>query len=167
MFHIIRFEDLARDERAVARALYGFLGVATDFMPEVARVANPGGLPKNQLLHRILADPRVVDFGKRYLPERLLDRAKAVRNDNLEKQRMTPEEREAALAVLRDDILRTGDLVGQDLRPGSASPRPRGRRPPRPESARRRARPRLIAGPGFGMSGRGNCRAEGVRPTER
>jgi hypothetical protein len=115
LFHIIRFEDLARDERAVARGLYGFLGVATDFTPEVARVANPGGLPKNRLLHRILADRRVVDFGKRYLPERLLDRAKAVRNDNLEKQRMTAEERTAALAALRDDILRTGDLVGQDL----------------------------------------------------
>ena len=115
LFHIIRFEDLARDERAVARGLYGFLGVATDFVPEVERVANPGGLPKNRLLHRILADKRVVNFGKRYLPERLLDKAKVVRNDNLEKKRMAPEERAVAMAALREDILRTGELVGQDL----------------------------------------------------
>ena len=40
-FHIIRFEDLVRDPLAVAGALYGFLGVATDFTPAVERVANP------------------------------------------------------------------------------------------------------------------------------
>jgi hypothetical protein len=113
--HIIRFEALARDPLAVAQELYGFLGVAADFAPGVEKVSNPGGLPKNRLLHRILADKRVMDFGKRYLPERWLDAAKKVRNDNLEKQRMSPEDRAAALAVLRDDILRTGDLARLDL----------------------------------------------------
>ena len=112
-FHIIRFEDLVRDPLAVAGALYGFLGVATDFTPAVERVANPGGLPKNRVLHSILANKRVMDFGKRFLPERLLEAAKGVRNGNLEKQRMAPEERAAAMAALRDDILRTGDLVGR------------------------------------------------------
>jgi Sulfotransferase domain len=113
--HIIRFETLVRDPLPVAQALYGFLGVAPDFAPEVEQVSNPGGLPKNRFLHRLLADKRVMDFGKRYLPERWLDRAKKVRNDNLEKQRMTPGERAAAMAMLEGDILRTGELVGLDL----------------------------------------------------
>jgi hypothetical protein len=134
-FHIIRFEDLVRDEGAVARGLYGFLGVATDFAPAVARVSNPGGLPKNRLLHRVLADKRMMDFGKRYLPERLLDAAKKVRDDNLEKQRMTAEERAAALAALRDDILRTGELVGQDLSAWLDPPAPAAAPPPPPAAA--------------------------------
>lgn len=113
--HVIRFEDLVRDPLAAAQGVCGFLGVATDFAPAVEKVSNPGGLPKNRLLHRVLADKRVMDFGKRYLPERWLDAAKKVRNDNLEKQRMTPEERAAAMALLRGDILRTGDLVHLDL----------------------------------------------------
>jgi hypothetical protein len=113
--HIIRFEDLVHDPLAVAQGVYGFLGVAPDFAPVVEKVSNPGGLPKNRLLHRVLADKRVMDFGKRYLPERLLDAAKKVRNDNLEKQRMTSEERAAAMALLRDDIVRTGELTRLDL----------------------------------------------------
>lgn len=113
--HVILFEDLARDPLAVAQELYGFLGVAPDFVPVVEKVSNPGGLPRNRLLHRLLADERVKDFGRRYLPERWLDAAKKVRNDNLEKQRMTPEERAAMMAIIRDDIRRTGDLVGLDL----------------------------------------------------
>ena len=112
-FHIIRFESLVRDPLAVAQALYGFLGVATDFAR--GRGVEPGRPAEEPLLHRVLADKRVMDLGKRYLPERWLDAAKRVRNDNLEKQHMSSEEREAAMAALRSDILRTGDLVGLDL----------------------------------------------------
>jgi hypothetical protein len=114
-FHILRFEDLVRDPVAVAQALYGVLGVATDFVPEVERVSNPGGLPKNKALHRLLSSKPVMDLGKRLVPERLLGAAKTLRNQNLEKQRMTPEERQAALAVFRDDILKTQEIIGQDL----------------------------------------------------
>jgi hypothetical protein len=114
-FHIVRFEDLVRDPVSVAQALYGFLGVATDFVPEVERVSNPGGLPRNKLLHRVLSSKPVMDFGKRIFPERMLGAAKSLRNQNLEKQRMTAAEREAALAVFRDDILRTQAIIGQDL----------------------------------------------------
>jgi hypothetical protein len=114
-FHILRFEDLVRDPVAVAQALYGVLGVATDFVPEVERVSNPGGLPKNKALQRLLSSKPVMDLGKRLVPERLLGAAKTLRNQNLEKQRMTPEERQAALAVFRDDILKTQEIIGQDL----------------------------------------------------
>ena len=114
-FHIIRFESLVRDPLAVAQALYGFLGVATDFAPEVEKVSNPGGLPRNRLLHRVLADKRVMDLGKRYLPERWLDAAKK----GAQRQ---PREAAHELRGARggdggaaDDILRTGDLVGLDL----------------------------------------------------
>ena len=112
---ILRFEDLVREPLAVARDVYGFLGVAPDFAPDVPKVSNPGGVPKNRMLHRVLGNKRMMDFGRRYLPEKLLDVAKGVRNDNLEKRRMTSEEREAALAVFRDDILETEALIGQDL----------------------------------------------------
>ena len=70
-------------------------------------MSNPGGLPKNQPAAPRPRRKRVMDFGKRYLPERMLDSGQGVRNDNLEKQRMAPEERAAAMAAFREDILRT------------------------------------------------------------
>ena len=112
---IVRFEDLVRDPLPVAQSLFGFLDVAADFSPDVEPVSNPGGLPRNKALHRFLADKRVMNFGKRYIPERLLDAAKTLRNKNLEKQKMTPGERQASLDVFREDILKTQDLIGQDL----------------------------------------------------
>jgi hypothetical protein len=112
---VLRFEDLVRNPVGAAQTLFEFLQVDPTFEPEVERVANPGGLPKVRLLHGMLANKRVMNFGKRYVPERLLELAKGVRNKNLEKRRMTEDERREALAVFRDDILRTQDLIGQDL----------------------------------------------------
>ena len=139
-------------------------------------------MPKNRLLHRILADKRVVNFGKRYLPERLLDKAKVVRNDNLEKKRMAPEERAVAMAALREDILRTGELVGQDLSAWLRQPESKetGRDGCGPGGARRNPCLIAAAGPGafrpidrkaeflYERGGGSDCRfAKGVRPTDR
>jgi hypothetical protein len=49
------------------------------------------------------------------LPEPLIVRGRAIRSENLEKRRMTPAERAAAVAIFREDILRTQDLIGRDL----------------------------------------------------
>lgn len=111
---IVMFEDIVRRPVQTVQELYGFLGVRTDFEPEI-EVANPGGLPKNRLLHNVLMHRRVKKLGRKLAPRGALNAAKEVRSRNLVKQRMTAEERAKARAIFHDDILKTQDLLGRDL----------------------------------------------------
>jgi hypothetical protein len=111
---IILFEDLVRAPVRTMQELYAFLGVDAAFAPDVSQAANPGGLPRVKLLHDLLANQRL-RTAARHLPQGMSDRLRGLRNRNLQKQPLPPDDREAAIAVFRDDILRTQDLIGRDL----------------------------------------------------
>jgi len=112
---IVLFDDLVKNPVGTAQALFRFLEVAPDFVPDVSRVSNPGGVPRVQTLHNLLANRTVRTVARNLFPQALLERARTVRSKNLKKQALTPEERARALALFRDDILRTQDLIGRDL----------------------------------------------------
>jgi len=112
---VILFEDLARDAPGTLAGLFGFLGVDPGFAPDVTKVANPGGLPRSRRLHRLLTDPRLRALGRNLLPAAALDRLRGLRGRNLQRQALEPAARAAAVAVFRDDILKTQDLIGRDL----------------------------------------------------
>ena len=113
---VILLEDLEKAPQATIRELYGFLGVDPDFVPaDLLKVANPGGEPRNKLLHGLLSDPRLRQFSRAVMPGGLVERLRALRSRNLEKQPLAPEDRRAAIGFFREDILRTQDLIGRDL----------------------------------------------------
>jgi hypothetical protein len=112
---VILFDDLVRDARATVAGLFRFLRVRDDFVPDLSQAANPGGLPKVKILHGILNNGHLRAAARSLLPETVIDRGRQVRSRNLQKQKMTPEDRARALTVFRDDILRTQDLIGRDL----------------------------------------------------
>ena len=112
-FRFVLFEEIAREPLATVQGIFGFLGVGDGFTPGLG-VSNPGGLPRVKLLHDLLSNATVRGIG-RALPEPLVARARSLRAGNLRKQGMTPEERAAAAAFFRDDVLRTQDLIGRDL----------------------------------------------------
>ena len=113
---VILLEDLEKAPQATIRALYGFLGVDPEFVPaDLLKVANPGGEPRNKLLHTMLSDPRLRQFSRAFFPNALAERLRGLRSRNLEKQPLKPEDRRAAIGFFRDDILRTQDLIGRDL----------------------------------------------------
>ena len=112
---MILLEDLEADPRATVRALFAFLGVDPDFVPDLSKIANPGGEPKNKLLHGLLSDPRLRVMSRGVLPRGVVDRLRELRSRNLAKQPLKPEDRRAAIGLFRDDILRTQDLIGRDL----------------------------------------------------
>lgn len=112
---IILFDDLARAPLATVQDLYGFLGVDAGFAPDVSKIANPGGMPRVKLLNDILNDRRLRRVGRKLLPQSLSEQVRALRSRNLHKQPLAPREREAAIAVFREDILRTQELIGRDL----------------------------------------------------
>jgi hypothetical protein len=112
---IVLFEDIVSDAVTTTQDLYAFLKVDPDYIPTFTGVVNPGGLPRRQLLHKILSNKRLRETARRLLSEGVIARGRAIRSANLEKRRMTPEERAAAVAVFQEDIRRTEDLIGRDL----------------------------------------------------
>lgn len=111
---ILRFDDLRDDTAGTVRSLYEFLGVRPDFVPDLS-VSNPGGVPRSRRLHHLLNNPRLREFARTHLPERLVKGGKDLRSRNLEKHVMTPEERDRGYAWFHDDLLRTQELTGLDL----------------------------------------------------
>ena len=112
---VILLEELETDPAATMRGIFGFLGVDPDFRPDLSKIANPGGEPRNRLLHGLLSDPRLRRVSRTLFPEPLVERLRGLRSRNLQKQPLAPEDRRAAIGFFRDDILRTQDLIGRDL----------------------------------------------------
>jgi hypothetical protein len=54
-------------------------------------------------------------FGRTYLPEGVVTAAKSLRGRNLVKQALSPEDRRAASGYFREDILRTQQMIDQDI----------------------------------------------------
>lgn len=112
---IILLEDLEAEPRRTVRELFAFLGVDPAFTPDLTKIANPGGAPRNRLLHAVLANRKLVALARETLPESMIAPFKALRSRNLEKRPLPASERKAAVDFFREDILRTGDLIGRDL----------------------------------------------------
>lgn len=112
---IVLLDDLKARPEAVMRDLFAFLGVDPAYRPDLSKISNPGGQPRIKLLHDLLAHPTLRALGRTLLPGSAVERLKEVRGRNLRKKPMSAADREAALAVFRDDILATGELIGRDL----------------------------------------------------
>lgn len=111
---VILLEDLEARPGETLAGLFGFLGVDPDFRPEM-KIANPGGAPRNRMLHALLSNKRLVATARGLLPESLIAPFKTLRSRNLEKRPLAAADRAAALDVFREDIERTGTLIGRDL----------------------------------------------------
>jgi hypothetical protein len=112
---LILFDEFSTDPAATVRRVFAFLGVDPGFAPDVSKVVNPGGLPRSRLLHLVLNNRTARRVGRHVVPMPVQNRLERLKNDNLQAQRLGPDERRKAAALFRDDILRTQDLVGRDL----------------------------------------------------
>lgn len=112
---IILLDDLESQPRRVLSGLYEFLGVDPSFTPDVAKVANPGGEPRNKALHQLLSNRRMIALSRKLLPEWAIAPLKNLRSRNLAKRPLASADRRKAVEFFREDILRSQDLLGQDL----------------------------------------------------
>ena len=112
---VILFDDLKSDAAAVTRDLYRFLGVDDTFVPDFS-IQNQGGMPKNRFVFSSLI--RAKRLVKRFArPPEFLARIWAnVKTRSMYRQEMDAVTRRNVLAVFHDDIMRTQDLIGRDLR---------------------------------------------------
>lgn len=111
---VILLEDLEKKPQETVQDLFGFLGVDTNFVPDLSKISNPGGEPKIKILHDILGRPEFRRFG-RILPESAIDKLRDLRSRNLQKTPLADADRRLAENYFRDDIERTQDLIGRDL----------------------------------------------------
>ena len=124
----VMFEDLSSNTVPIVQEVFKFLGVDPDFVPAIS-IANPGGIPKSQTIHSLLNNPRLKMFSQKYVPDRISNYVKGLRNANLKKHAMTEAEREGAYKHFHEDLLKTQELIGKDLsrwiRADAAAPAPR------------------------------------------
>lgn len=112
---VILLEDLESEPRRTVRSLFEFLGVDPGFVPDLDKVANPGGAPRNRALHGLLSNKRLIAVSRRFAPEALITPLKALRSRNLAKSPLPGADRRVAQGLFREDILRTQELIGRDL----------------------------------------------------
>ena len=124
--HVIIFEDLVADPRAVYRGLLEFLDIDQGFQPETFRAHNPAHAGRGKLLRRLSASriPQALVWGplsatvgetrtrtitNRFRHSRLLRR-------QIARPVLSPTVRASLEHQLQADVVKTSELVGRDLR---------------------------------------------------
>jgi hypothetical protein len=117
---VILFEEMVKDASGVVKDLFEFLEVDPGFTPDVSAVFNPGGVPKNKLLFKVLNN-RTVRRLKTYFPSFIVKSLSGLRKANLQAVKLTPEERAEAQVRFKDVIDSTQDIIARDLSAWRAS----------------------------------------------
>lgn len=114
---IYLYEDLATDSTAVTQDIARFLGIDDNFTPELTR-KNVSGIPKNRFLQNLLTRKNPIkSVLKPLLPEALRQNAiQSLTKRNLgAKPTLSPQMRQKAIAIYREDILKLQELIQRDL----------------------------------------------------
>lgn len=116
--HVFRFDDLKRSPRGMVRDVYRFLGIDAEHVPDFATPYNVGGMPANALLERLFTSGAAIRTTiEPWLPKGITRWARRLRASNMQKApRLPADARRHLMAHFRDDILRTMELTGIDLR---------------------------------------------------
>jgi hypothetical protein len=126
-FRFFLFEDLKADPDRFFMEIFQFLGVEETINVRLPVKYNPSGVPRNRIIHGFLSKPNFIKSQmKRILPEKIqYNLHVGFMNRNLAKPPLPAEVRRRILALYREDILKTQDLIHRDLS-SWLSPEPRG-----------------------------------------
>ncbi len=110
------YEDYRADARRVLRDIFSFLGVDPGVAVDLSRRYNEAVAPRLRVLHvlrqRLAARaPRALGW----IPERVRRALRTLYYVETPRVAMAPEDRQMVIDHYRDEILRTGDLLGRDL----------------------------------------------------
>lgn len=111
------YDDLVADPVRFLSDIYEFLNLDTSFMPNTSLRPNTSGLPKNQLLGRLLLRPNPLKATVKLLTPKQFryNLGQRINQRLLEKPSLSKETRQKLLCGYRDDISSLQDLVGLDL----------------------------------------------------
>ncbi len=115
------YDDYKRDNMAVIKDVFDFLGVDTRFVPDTSVQYNVSGIPKNKLLYRLIARPNFIKMMLKPIADFLLPKDKRFKIVEKVSSRLLykPQMKEETIAYLkslyREDILKLQDLLKRDL----------------------------------------------------
>jgi sulfotransferase family protein len=115
--HVSLFDDLRHDALGMVQEVYRFVGVESAFAPDFDTPHAIGGLPARRWLERVLTNRAVGAVVKPILPMGAANWVRRMRARNLKKAPPLPAElrRELTTRIFRDEIERTGRLIGRSL----------------------------------------------------
>jgi sulfotransferase family protein len=115
--HVFLFDDLQKNALSVVQDVYRFLGVDPSFVPDVETPHNTGGLSANRFLERVLTSKVVIQKIKPWVPSGAVNWARRLRTRTLRRPPppLPRELRRELTSHVREDILRTSDLIGRSL----------------------------------------------------
>jgi len=115
--HVSLFDDLKRDALDMVQDVYRFIGVDSNFAPDFDTPHAIGGLPASRVVERLLTNRAVAAVIKPLLPMNAANWIRRMRARNLKKAPALPPElrRELTTRIFRDEIERTGRLIGRTL----------------------------------------------------
>ena len=112
---IYLYDAYESDARAMVRDIFAFLGVDPSYPIDMARRLNETVVPRSAVVHRL----RRRILGNRSVIRRLPEAVKRVLRHLYFRPRedftLGPEDRRLVIAYYQDEIVRTGELIGQDL----------------------------------------------------
>ena len=121
---VIFLEDLKKDTKSIVRDVFQYIDVDTSFEPDLTKVHNQGGYPKNGKLYSLarygLLTPKMYfklnSLLKPVIPQIIVDFRKKLMQKSLKQApQLTAEIREEVINFYREDILKTQDLIKRDL----------------------------------------------------
>jgi Sulfotransferase domain len=120
---IYLYEDLVSNNDKLIREMFRFVGVDETFTPDTSQRHKVSGIPKNRMLHDLVMTKNPIRsiaaaILKPILSDRTRDQIRSqINQKNAEKPTLSPELRQEAIDIYRDDILHLQDLLDRDLSP--------------------------------------------------
>jgi hypothetical protein len=114
--HIALFGDFKRHPVESVQGMYRFIGVDPSFVPDFDTPHNVGGTPASPLLEKMFTSQAIRSALEPWVPRRAANWLRRLRTKTMRKAPPLPPALKAELSSrLRDDILRTSDLIGRNL----------------------------------------------------
>jgi hypothetical protein len=113
---VFLFDDLKRDALGVVQDVYRFVGVDPTFEPDFDTPHNVGGIPASKLVESALTSRALRSVVEPWIPQRAANWVRRLRTRNMREAPGLPSAlRSELIGYFREDIARTGDLIGRSL----------------------------------------------------
>ena len=113
---IFLFDDLKRNALGVVQEVYQFIGADPTFKPDLETPHNVGGIPASKLMEGALANRTLRAVVEPWIPKSAANWVRRLRTRNMRQAPALPAALRSELTgYFREDIARTGELIGRSL----------------------------------------------------
>jgi hypothetical protein len=113
--HVLLFDDLKRHPLQAVQAVYRFLEVDPEFVPDLDTPHNVGGIPASRVLEGFLTSRALRAAVQPWIPVRAVNWVRRLRTRNLRAAPLPAELKRELTEHFRDDIVKTSELIGCGL----------------------------------------------------